>query len=380
MKIKLIGSTKDYKSGTNVIYAKSSIDDYLNIIGDNFADFHIQRKRELHNTYKRMKEDIKEGALLPTITLSVKSEFVQEIIGLLNGDNVEDLSDEKKEVIKKSLLIPGRFQILDGLQRTYILKDLKRSQHDFIEGQTVHLEFWLEPDIKYLVYRLIVLNSGQKKMSMRHQVELLFSTIREKIELDIPGLKVMFENEDIKRNNAKEIPFDRIVIGYQCFLLKTPEVKKDNIVAQRLNEDAILDSNEIEIGNDYEGFIKFLGYLVEFDHEIYRIYNSNSSKNWMVEFTVIQAFFAAIGSFTTTIERENRVKSTLDRLLVKLKLSEPDSDPLGLVIFNEVKGGISPKKQNVGYATRRLLNNSFKEYFRNDGEISLAEIWRSESE
>jgi hypothetical protein len=55
-------------------------------------------------------------------------------------------------------------------------------------------------------------------------------------------------------------------------------------------------------------------------------------------------------------------------------------DPLQLGVLQSVIQGIETKKTNVGYATRKLLFNSFKEFFREAGEKALGDLWASEAE
>lgn len=107
--------------------------------------------------------------MLPSITLAVKPHLVEEITKIIADDDrlSERLSQE------------NTVDILDGLQRTYIISDLKSEGVEFNNKQELLLEFWLESDISKLIYRMIVLNSGQKAMSMRHQVELLFMSLQE---------------------------------------------------------------------------------------------------------------------------------------------------------------------------------------------------------
>jgi chromosomal replication initiation ATPase DnaA len=146
----------DLRTDSHILYVQATITEYLNMIGDHFDEFGIQRKREKHRAYARMKSDLKEGALLPTITLSIKSTCVAKMIELIeNNDNEE---------IIKYLSTSEIYNILDGLQRTYILKELKDAKFKFKQNQKLLLEFWVEKDIKHLIYRLIVLNAGQKRI------------------------------------------------------------------------------------------------------------------------------------------------------------------------------------------------------------------------
>ena len=84
-KVKYLGQTLDVRTDTHVIYAQMTINDYLAVIGENFDEFKIQRRREKHRAYARMREDIIKGAQLPSITLALKPELVPEALELLKG-------------------------------------------------------------------------------------------------------------------------------------------------------------------------------------------------------------------------------------------------------------------------------------------------------
>lgn len=366
----ILGNTVDKRTNTKILYVKSSIDNYLTLVGGNFDDFTIQRKREKHKIYKRLKEDIKKGTLLPGITLAIKSEHVNEIL-----ENF-DSKDQLKELLK----IPNKIDILDGLQRTYILNDLKNEGHEFFPDQSLLLEYWLETDEKHLIYRLLVLNAGQKSMSPRHQVEILFSLLKGKIEDKIPDLKIYTEKETKKRTGSKAFQFDRVANAYQCFLSKSSEVKRENIIAERLQEDKLLLSTEEELKGNFDEFVKFLQLYCDLDEKIHSYYSNKEEKgeNWLNDQSVIQSFFAAISKFATTTEKKERVEKAINKLIESLD-SSTEEDPLGLGEYNHLKSGYSSRKYNVGVKTREYLVKVFSEYFRDEGDNSLKDTFISEA-
>lgn len=65
----------------------------------------------------------------------------------------------------------------------------------------------------------------------------------------------------------------------------------------------------------------------------------------------------------------------LNKLQTVLQSANPGDDPLGMDNFVRMRSEINPRKINVGLATRRLITNGFKEYFRDAGDTSLAECW-----
>lgn len=371
MDLEILGKTKDLRTNTDIVYGQISINDYLILIGDNYDQYGIQRRKEKHKAYSRMKADIKAGALLPTITLAVNQSNVSEIKELVKSNDLD--------VLKDRLQTPGIFSILDGLQRTYILNEIKNEKHEFKAEQKLLLEFWVEPEPKHLIYRLIILNAGQKPMSLRHQIELLFNSLAEKLRKNIENLDIFKETEDRRRSRPGQYPFERLVTSYQSYLWKTPELNRNNLVAQQMMEDSVLDSSEEKINETFEQFIHYLKKYTELDFSVYAKYHLDSTKvNWLSLENVMNSFFAAVTDFGTSQERLQRI----DRSLEKLKgyLNDADNhDPLGLDAYFLIIQGIASRKINVGVATRRLLFSAFKEFFRDEGEKSLVDCWKSEA-
>ncbi len=372
--LSIIGYTKDLRTNTNVLYAQISINDYIKLVGEDFDRFEIQRTRVNHSAYKRMRTDIINGALLPTITLAINPEVAKKYIDLVEEQNEEDL---------KALLVDSeQIYILDGLQRTYIINDIKSEGINFRDNQKLLLEFWFENDIKHLIYRLIVLNAGQKPMSMRHQVELLFMTMQQKLQSEIADLEIYSERDETKRNKAKKLPFDRLVTAYYSFITKSTEVKRDNIIVQQMNEQTVMDSNEEDLANTFNLFINYLQHYCDMDEEVFRIYSSfqdggeRAVKNWLADENVINSFFAALSSFGNDDRKKERIEVALDKLVIKLKESKNGDDPLDLKQLSIVRSGINPKKINVGFETRKILMNGFKEFFREEGDITFEECWK----
>lgn len=371
--IEIIGKTKDYRTNTNVLYGKIAVKDYIKLVGENFDRFKIQRKREVYQAYSRMREDIVKGALLPTITLAINPDVVNEYLPLLEEENYEKL--------EKKLLLTEDLYILDGLQRTYIIYDLIKEKRELIGDQELLIEFWFEDDIKHLIYRLIVLNAGQKPMSMKHQVELLFMTMENNLRKDIPELEIYTDKDTERRNKAKKFPFDRIVTAYYSYLTKSPEAKRENIVVKQMSEKDILNMSEDSLSEIYNDFKDYLSEYTILDGLVFDKYknfptdNIRGARNWLADENVINSFFAALSIYSTTPQRRQRIEEALTNLKQKFESKEV-SDPLDLAFYSQIRRGFNPRKINVGYATRKLITNGFKEFFRDSGESNFVEYWK----
>lgn len=395
MTISILGTAVDVRTDTPVVYSQMSIPEYLAIVGNKFEQFHLQRRREKHKAYGRLSADISEGALLPSITLAVKPEIVASILPAYEAyrNDASTAGD-----LATALNAPGTVDILDGLQRTYIMRDLATEGAKFKEDQRILVEFWLERDLHNLIYRIIVLNAGQKPMSIKHQLELLFASLQESILSQLPGVEIYLERDATRRSRAKKFAFHVIVSAYQAMITGSPELQKDNIVANELMESSALEVGETTLSEQFDTFVEMLKRYVVFDEEAYRVYSGvpdpvadgdktpaalakveavgpASLANWFATDNVMISFFAALAQFGTGEQRRKRVGVALERLGATLEAAPAGSDPLGLATFNNLRAGFIPRRVNVGVATRRLLTNGFKEYFREAGEVALSECW-----
>lgn len=393
MTFSVLGQTTDHRTKAKVLYCKCSINDYLKLVGDDFENFTIQRKRESHKAYKRLKDDLKGGALLPSITLALKPHLVDDALALL---------DDQKELVK--FLDQGNLaDILDGLQRTYLIKDLVNEGHEFPNDQEVLLEYWIEGEISRLIYRMIVLNAGQKAMSMRHQIELLFMSLKETICKEIQGIEIFVEKDGARRTLPNKYSLGVIASAYQAFLTRSTEIEKNDLVSSALVKDTVMDASEDEHTAKFSEFINYFKVVKEIDalawqyyEELYdddtykelnidkdnlvdeqlekfeqlRVYKN--AKSWLGSDNVMLAIYGSIAQFSNT-GRKERVNLALDKL--KLDFENQEQDPLGLISYERYRSEINPKKSNVGNATRKLLLNGFREYFRDEGETPFANCW-----
>lgn len=393
MAFKIMGQTTDHRTGAKVLYCKCSINDYLKIVGDDFENFSIQRKRETHKAYKRLKDDLKDGALLPSITLALKPHLVAGALKLI--DDTEALTNH----INKGNLA----DILDGLQRTYLIKDLVEEGHEFPEDQEVLLEYWLEGEISRLIYRMIVLNAGQKAMSMRHQIELLFMSLKETISEEIQDIEIFAERDGSRRTLPNKYSLGVIASAYQAFLTRSTEIDKNDLVSSALIKDTVMDATEEEHTAKFSEFITYFKLVKEIDALAWNYYEKlydddrykelkdkeeehnedelgefeqlrvfSTAKKWLGSDNVMLSLYCSIAQFSNT-GKKDRIDVALTEL--KVIFEKEEFDPLGLISYERIKSNIDPKKSNIGHATRKLLLNGFKEYFRDEGGTPFTHCW-----
>jgi len=371
--LRLLGKARDLRTNTMVVYGQMPIPDYLRLVSDSFDVFEVQRKRTWHPAYERMKEDILAGALLPTITLTVLPERVPKLLSLIHDDELSLLAYE--------LSIPGHVFILDGLQRSFVLKDLEREGHRFHEAQTIHLEIWLEPNVHHFIYRVLVLNSAHRPMSPRHQFKLIFLTLKYRLETDIPGLVLYQKVPGVRQDRMPGMyVFDQVISSFLCFLMKTPEISRDNVEAQEMVMQEIFESKAQEMGHSFEQFKAYLKWCKDLDQETFRVYGNidhlPEGKDWFGNENVMRAFLTAVSKHIQKTSEKTMVDQSLVTLQSRLEAAGVGEDPLGLSQLKEITDQIDPRKVNVGYAIRLLLLNGFECFFTKGGKTPLGRCWQ----
>ena len=99
----------------------------------------------------RMVEDIKRGAVLPPV-----------VIGVMVHDDLERFAKLSAAQIVERITTDwvNAISIIDGMQRTTALLDATEATPE-VKEHTVRVECWLARNTESLIYRMLVLNTGQ---------------------------------------------------------------------------------------------------------------------------------------------------------------------------------------------------------------------------
>ncbi|KZL48349.1 hypothetical protein A2T98_18460 [Nodularia spumigena CENA596] len=128
----------------------------------------------------QMVEDLQKGGILPPIVLGIID--VSENIKKIDEDVCLKFFEPK---IKNKEEKENIITILDGMQRIQALKDaIKKSDIN----HNLRVEFWFAQDESALLYRMLVLNSGQIPWGLDKQLEVVFKPILKKLKYRVPYL------------------------------------------------------------------------------------------------------------------------------------------------------------------------------------------------
>lgn len=390
MEITVFDLKEDKKINAKNLLIDITIADYIELIQTNIEELDIQRGKIIsgREVYKRLIHDLLEGTIIPPISLFIKenSKLFEEI---KNENDIKTIEAMINNTIK-----PGDLSILDGLQRTYcIMEIIQKYKEDYernnISQLRLRAELWYNINSTAILYKMLVLNTGQVKMSMKHQIEILNIPLRDSIieyakEMDKDISFSTYKNPK-ETDKVYKYKLSDIVEGFTAFITRNPFVDKTNEVVKELERmkfieehpsmQSILDNKELK---------EFSEILVSLDERIYNKYadglidseNEDGSKlKWtsrndiMRSAPVLSGIFAGFGTAfkkeTVYTNRKNKFFETLT--------NQNQTDPLALSIASKILEDKRKRSKKFGDDTRKFFFEGFKEYL--NSEEDFKNIW-----
>lgn len=212
--MKLINNIFDKRIKAYNLLFELNIEEYYQmskeIIDKNL--FQRRRVKSSSTVYSLLKKDLLEGCIIPPIVLALSEKHF----------NPNEGFDEEK-IIQYIQNFQSQLIILDGLQRTYTIRDLYKELEttgdenllNQLKLQKIRIEIYLGINKIGILYRMLTLNTGQTPMSMRHQIEILYSDY---LNQDLGGIKLLLESNDQTPKNKNEYKFKEIIEGFNSYL------------------------------------------------------------------------------------------------------------------------------------------------------------------
>lgn len=184
----------------------------------------IQRNLQNPSFYKRLKEDLLNGCVMPPITIAIINDELDNF-----PNTIKDSTRFINENIEKTF-------ILDGIQRLNTLKTAF-SQPELGKTLDVTRPLFINvlicKSIDNLLYRMITLNNGQRPMSANHQIEILLGNVYEFNELNI---KIITDKEKGKRGkNESYFEKTNIIKGYLAFITDSISIDNKKIIDEKMD-------------------------------------------------------------------------------------------------------------------------------------------------
>ncbi|EQA4283269.1 hypothetical protein ACX2VI_004283, partial [Cronobacter dublinensis] len=296
----------------------------------------------------------------------------------ININDVKITSDTLNEIVAN----PSQLIILDGLQRTYSLietyKNHKEHFDSLDEKYTLRIEIYLSIDDTGILYRMLTLNTGQTPMSLRHQLEILFSKY---LGSEIENVNVIKDIDDASVKSISDYKFSDLIEGYNSFI-ELNELPMDRFdVLQSVRTIKFISDTKSNL-MDFPKFVKSFNFIArkfdiqfpgweypeesQVDPELkidsnpygkftYRIFNRSQT---------ITGFGAALGELIKS--KSINDLSSIDDLIDELIFSSDD-----LLKLNKYLDDIKIKSKKIGNGQRIFFKLFFKYLLDKDGETYL---------
>ncbi|MDZ4476832.1 hypothetical protein [Bacillus cereus] len=341
----------------------------------------------------RMIKDFKNGGVFPSVVLGliVKEEELQtlkesqnldeDFTHIFNAYPVEDIS------------------IIDGMQRTNIYRGCLEGNED----REIRVEYWIATNINKLLYRMLVLNTGQVPWNVRRQVEVIYkpiiTTIKALVEKEDAQLYSQLNFFDIndkgRRTNSGEFHKNQIVDLFLVYSLRNEKTDISTQLAEEYKKLDLMESLDQSISLDK--FIDIFIAMCKLDLALGKLDLSTvelegkftNGKDLFSSNPVRVGFVAAAteliigrkGRERNTEQSEEalrRLKNNINEIISKLdaeKFSISEIEEfLELQILNQWLTTLS--KNNVGEAERTGFKKAFTMIFEEkEGFIKLGEYW-----
>ena len=358
----------DKKVNSRNIQFVIDIGSYAELAGNIINNNPYQRNRvsKSGSIYNLLKEDILKECIIPPIVLASTSTL------RLGSTNDELLAEVLEDF--------GNLKILDGLQRSLSIIDVYNNNRNYFDGLTdkymIRVEAYLSISDSGILYRMLTLNTGQTPMTLRHQLEILFSKYAEG---GIDGVTILREVDEAAVKAIDSYRFADLIEGYTSFLERNelPIDRFDILQTVRtikfISDESAEKIEFTDFVNSYRALSlafdnKFAGWRYPddvdedlrtnanpFGREVYKIFNKSQP---------LTGFGAAIAELmgAGVIAGLNDI----DDLIPKLVFGEND-----LLQLNKYLDDIREKSKKIGNGQRIYFKLFFKYLLDRDGSSYL---------
>ena len=363
-----------------------SIENYLELVAaayKNRGGLDHQREALKTTTAKRIRarmvSDIINGAVLPPI-----------VIGAVVDK--DELAQVNQQAIEKTLSLvsehyAGQLSIIDGMQRTTAIIEALKASEEKIKDRTLRVEFWISDSTESLIYRMLVLNTGQVPWNLSRQLQVVYSPLIEEIRRSVKFERILDVNKGERRTKAGEYGPDNLAELYIAFGLRKTDIDAQETLADEFSR---LDMTEALASHQYRDFFyPSVQMMVDLDQAFSRfdveieaaVKNDGAQKNLGVRkgrsiFDSKPARIGFIVAVATTVlgrvgmkkdedaeasaERLNSIRTGVDALLKKLNAMNYDEliNFLKLEMLSERLSG--QKRAAVGRHERAFFDTAFR--------------------
>ena len=335
---------------------------------------------------QRMVSDLEAGAVIPPV-----------VLGLLTDDEqlkaLAALKDSDAFSEWLSSIDPEAISIIDGMQRTTALRDAVKERSEVASAE-LRVEFWISKYLNSLIYRMLVLNTGQVPWELGRQLETVYNQFLKRIRAELGNDAEIFEKDEGRRRvSPGQYQSSAIIELLLLFSSRKSEVDiKDRVAEDFARIDAIETTAHIEF-MDY--FVETLRLMSALDRAFSRVPRNEAEEQpgRLQAGRDIFSSFPAMAGFVSAVSvylfdepgfRIDWAQSSAKMLevtrsveTVATKLSVLDGDHLrGFMQMSTLSERLTGRRGGVGRFEREMFRRAFTTMFRNADRLeSMEPCW-----
>ena len=327
---------------------------------------------------KRMIDDITRGAVLPPVVIGAAVE---------KYDSSKFSSMDEQELIIWLIDHAEDLSLIDGMQRTTAMMEAAKSTD--LSNYTIRVELWLAQSVNNLIYRMLVLNSGQVPWDVRRQLETVFSSVLKQIQNDVPDIKIFSVNEIHRRRNAKCYQANNILEMYLVFGSRKEKID----IKERLSDEFVrLDFLDLTSNNEStDQFTSALLLMARLDACFAKVTATSSEQRFLNGIEIFSSQPACVGFMVSTAilmlgrpgstqpkealaEKWKGYKESFEQLLTRMENMKSDELEVFLALPTLSEKLTSKKSSKVGDFEREFFKTAFTTLYEEGKDLSTFEI------
>ena len=253
------------------------------------------------------------------------------------------------------------------------------------------MELWIAKSTNSLIYRMLVLNSGQIPWNIKRQLEVVFSQLKKELETNISGLELFISDDPNSRNKAGQYQASQFIELFMLFGAKRINIDMQEELAEEFARLDIIETSGNK--NFMDIFYGTSQLLVDLD-KVFSELNTNPTDIELNKFKTGKHIFSsqpARAGFIVAISQEifglpgieynedeqkkryENIQTTLNRFIDSLKeTTQPILfDKIDLATLDE---RINVKASKVGEFERNFFLKSFKTLIELAKENTLSNL------
>lgn len=208
----------------------------------------------------RMINDIVQGAVLPPLVLGIVVDL--DVFGGIEHQSPQEMEESILGAWKHNV------SIIDGMQRTTALLDAVKEKPE-VAASELRIECWVSNKTDSLIYRMLVLNTGQVPWNLRRQLEVVYAPLIEELRANVQFERLLNPEKAERRTKGGEFSPESLIEAYLAFGLRRTEIDTQESLAEEFSRLDMAEAISTEKYSHY--FYPVVQRLVDLDRAFSRL-------------------------------------------------------------------------------------------------------------